>query len=115
MRSTTSESIWMMRPQRRACIPESTHRPRSTGLLTKNSSCARWSCQFTSGSGASGCGPVALRTSTSTTKTIGDRSDKLSDLQLVGDVSREGGGSPARALDRVDHCERLRLVAYAVD
>ena len=37
--------------------PGSTARASSTGLLTKNSSCATWSSQATSASGASGCGP----------------------------------------------------------
>ena len=55
-----------MRPYRRACIPGSTARPSSTGLFTKKSSWATWSAQPTSVTGASGCGPVAFRTSTST-------------------------------------------------
>src|SRR6266516_1175254 len=47
-------------------MPGSTARPSSTGLLTKKSSWAAWSAQPTSVTGASGCGPVALRTSTPT-------------------------------------------------
>ena len=41
-------------------------RPSSTGLLTKKFSWARWSAQAVSVTAASGCGPVALRISTST-------------------------------------------------
>lgn len=55
-----------MRPNRRARIPGSTARPSSTGLMTKKFSWARCSAHDTSLTWASGCGPVALTTSTST-------------------------------------------------
>src|SRR5258705_1803586 len=64
--SATSESMCTMRPYRRACIPGSTAAPSSPGLLTRKFSWARWSAQATWVTPASGCGPVALRTSTST-------------------------------------------------
>jgi hypothetical protein len=48
------------------------------------------------------------------TDTLGHRVDELNDLPLVGDVSREGDGNPATALDCVDNRERHRVVAHAI-
>ncbi len=56
----------MMRPKRRRRIPGIIAWPSRIGLLTKKSSWAMWSAQETSDRAASGCGPVALSTSTFT-------------------------------------------------
>ena len=46
---------------------------------------------------------------------IGHRSDELGNMSLVGDVSCKGGSIPALVPDRLDHSQRLHVVAHTVD
>ncbi len=100
----------------RPSSPGSTARPSSTGLLTKNSSCATWSTHATSSSGASGCGPVAFSTSTSTGPSRSAiAATSANHLPLVGDVGREGLRDPAPLANGTDDGERLLPALPVVD
>ena len=106
----------MMRPERLARIPGRTPRPSSTGLLTKNSSCATWSSHATSLSGASGCGPVALSTSTSTGPRLSaTRATRSAACRSSVTSAVKASATPARIPDGRDDLERPRVTADIVD
>jgi hypothetical protein len=114
-RSATSESIWTIRPWRRARIAGSTARPSSTGLLTKKSSWSRWSAYATGdrrfGLGAGGVEHQHVDRA----EAVGHRDNELGDLALVGYVGGEGVGDPAAGADRAGDLASASAAAHVVD